>query len=189
MSITVDQVSPLAQNNGGASVTTTFSTNPTAGDKLVVYVTLSVASTQGNLGLSDNASNTYNYVGNASSGSVEAQLYYADNIKLPTSGQLAVTVPSNASVYQISAFAVAYKGAATGLDGSATTNRASSNSLSISQSTSSSGELVCVCFAPAGTGTLSYSVSGFTTEKSDAAGTNGPYIVGGDNVNAGTPSQ
>jgi hypothetical protein len=189
VAITVDQVSRLAQNNSGANVTTTFSTNPSAGDKIVVYVTLSVASTQNGLSVTDNASNTYTYVGNASSGSIEAQLYYADNIKLPSSGSLAITVPANASIYQISAVAIAYKGAGTGLDGSATSNRSTTNSLSLSQTTSSSGELVCVCFAPSASGTLTYSVSGFTNEQSDAVGTAGPYIVAGDNTNAGTPSQ
>lgn len=126
MTVVRDKVASLATGNGAGTRTSTFGTNPAAGDKVIVAI-WTFTTTAISL-VSDNATNTYtqdaSFTGNTGNSSLVVRLYRADNIALPVTGTLAVSVVfSNDG----SVCAVAYTGAASGAPSATNTNQGGSS--------------------------------------------------------------
>src|SRR3989442_15918882 len=122
MAVARDKVGSLATGNGAATRTSTFATNPAAGDKVIVaiwtFTTTAISS------VTDNASNTYtqdaSFTGNSGNSSLVVRLYRADNVSLPGTGTLAVSVVFSADG---SVCAIAYSGVASGAPSATNTNQ------------------------------------------------------------------
>ena len=122
MAVVRDKVGGLATSNGAGTRVSTFATNPPAGDKVLVaiwtFTTTAISS------VTDNAGNTYtqdaSFTGNTGNSSLVVRLYRADNVSLPGSGTLAVSVVMSNDG---SCCAVAYSGVASGAPTATNTNQ------------------------------------------------------------------
>lgn len=126
MTVTLSQAATLITASTGGNRTSTFSANPTAGDKVLVGVFGYASSAP--TSCTDNASNTYTLDHSATAHPTDTShriyIYRADSIALPGAGTLAVTVNmADAGSVQ----AVAYTGAASGAPTATNTNYSSTN--------------------------------------------------------------
>lgn len=119
-----EQVAGLTTGTGPGSRTSTFTTNPPAGSKVLVAVWVQTATLPSSV--TDNAGNTYvldqSGTGNPGDATLDVRIYRADYVALPASGTLAVTV--NMPDYG-SHQAIAYTGVAAGGPNSGTQNLSS----------------------------------------------------------------
>src|SRR6185437_9944001 len=111
MGITIDQTSSLAQTGSGSSVVCTWTTNPTAGAKVLVYVQLGNTPTS----VIDNGVTPSTFILDAASSlAAKCYVYRADGITLPASGSYTVTVNYTPGSSTIQARGRSYLGVATG---------------------------------------------------------------------------
>lgn len=126
MTVVRDKVGSLSSGSGAATRTSTFATNPTAGDK--VFLAIWCYTTTAPSTVSDNGGNTYtqdkSFTGNTGDANLVVRLYRADNVALPGSGTLAV---SAALASDGSVCAISYSGVAAGGPTGSNTNFSASN--------------------------------------------------------------
>jgi hypothetical protein len=131
----IDQTAPISSIGSGTSRTVTFTNQPAAGSKVLVYVFVFQTSGAPS-SVTDNAGNSYTQDGAATGNTMSCYIYRADSIALPGAGNLAVTVQFGASRF-FSTGARSYTGLAAGAPSG--TNNAASSGASTSAATGAAG--------------------------------------------------
>jgi hypothetical protein len=136
MGITPDQISNFATTGSGSSVVCTWSTNPTAGAKVLVSVQLGSTPTS----VIDNGVTPTTFTLDATDTiAAKCYVYRADNITLPASGSYTVTVNYAPGSATIQAIGKSYLGVNPGGPTSTNTATGTSNSPVSGSTTSSAG--------------------------------------------------